>query len=249
MKNFKEPLPKTAAAVKSGVVASLIEDYLDRNADFKASLTPGGYALTLRAPGIERKISLAGDRESGVLWFPRHEDMISLLSGKKGLLVPILRQLSFLSALKAFQRCAGAVGQAMEDNPGVKETERVKAKLPLLLTAALRGVAEVYNYDHWTAMKSSHIPEGLIGVSVEDDSSLGGFLEVRAKRMVFMKKGYAEGANAQLVFADSPICYQVLTGSLPAMAALGDGRVILRGRLPMIQGLFPLLDRFGEMMS
>jgi hypothetical protein len=34
-----------------------------------------------------------------------------------------------------------------------------------------------------------------------------------------------------------------------ALNALGRGKISIRGKVPMIQILFPLLDRFGEIMA
>jgi hypothetical protein len=43
--------------------------------------------------------------------------------------------------------------------------------------------------------------------------------------------------------------FGLFTGSVVALNALGRGKISIRGKVPMIQTLFPLLDRFGEIMS
>lgn len=78
---------------------------------------------------------------------------------------------------------------------------------------------------------------------------MGGVIMVEQHNMSVVMNGNQEAVNAVLEFSDLNVCYGVLTGSLPALGALGDSRVMLRGKLPMIQGLFPLLDRFGEIMQ
>ena len=98
-------------------------------------------------------------------------------------------------------------------------------------------------------MKSAAIPEGAIIVLVKGSEDLSGTIIQNNKTMTFHRGADPGKANAILEFSDVSVCYGVLTGSLAAMAELGSGRVMLKGKIPMIQGLFPLLDRFGELMK
>ena len=133
--------------------------------------------------------------------------------------------------------------------PKMTISRGVEKKTRLLLTAALRGVSEVYNYDHWVCYKSAAIPEGKIAVLIVSRPEISGTITIDSKTMTFEPGADPASANAVLEFADIETCYGVLTGKLAAIGELGSGRVMLRGKLPMIQGLFPLLDRFGELMK
>ena len=248
MSGIRKAHSQTVAAVKSGVVTSLIEKYLEMNPEFCESLPKGRYGITLKSAGIRQFLSVRGGTTGVLLCFPKHADMIGVLSGEKGRILPLPNGTAFLSALKAFQSCAGAVAKAMDFVPEKQDAEGLNKKTPLLLTAALRGVCEVYNYDHWLKIKSSHIPAGKIGVSVSDNPEIGGVITVGKGQMSLDLHEDKEKVNAQLIFKTTELCYQVLTGATPAMGAVGDSRLMLKGRLPMIQGLFPLLDRFGELM-
>jgi len=240
---------KTLAAVRSGVVASLIEELVKLDGDLARSLPPGAYGVRLSAPGgLERRISFNGGTGGARLLFPRWTDMAATFSGGKGTLIPLPTGPGFLKAVKAFAACAKAVSAAMATVPPEGDREGLERKTRLLLTAALRGVCEVYNHDHWTAPRSEHIPRGRIGIGVTGRPDLSGVIAVGEGRMELERESSLEGVNALLEFRDPSVCYAVLTGAEPALGALGDGRVMTKGRLPMIQGLFPLLDRFGEIM-
>ncbi len=247
---MREPKPKTEAAVRSGVVVSLIEEMLESDEGLRASLPSGAYAVALSAPeGLRRKVSFNGGRSGVSLFFPRWQNMTSLLSGEKGTVIPLPSGTAFPKAVKAFQKAAGAVASAMGEKPVDGDVEGLEKKTRLLLTAALRGVCEVYNYDHWVDVKARNIPAGRIGVRVADRPDMCGVLTLDGKTMTLSRRDYTDRVNAVLEFRDPSVCYAVLTGAEPALGALGDGRVMIRGRLPMIQGLFPLLDRFGEIMG
>ncbi|MFW5688359.1 MAG: hypothetical protein ACOC1U_02215 [Spirochaetota bacterium] len=55
--------------------------------------------------------------------------------------------------------------------------------------------------------------------------------------------------NAILEFADRDAAIALLTGATPAMLALAERSVRIHGRLPMIQNLFPVLDRVSDYLG
>ncbi|MDA3957018.1 hypothetical protein [Oceanispirochaeta sp.] len=250
MSSIRKAHPGTIAAVKSGVVASLIETLTEMDSDLKKNLPPGSYGVRLSAPGgIGSFVSFKDGSKGMHLRFLSCEGMSETLSGGKALLIPIPTGGAFLKGLKAFQRCVQAVSQAMTVVPEDSDTPGIQKKTRLLLTAALRGVCEIYNYDHWIRLKSASIPEGNIAVLVTGSAELSGTVTQKNKTMTFKRGADPARANAILEFSDVSVCYGVLTGQLAAMGELGSGRVMIKGKISMIQGLFPLLDRFGELMK
>jgi hypothetical protein len=247
---MRKPREITVAAVRSGVVSTLIKELILLDEELSRSLPAGGYAVTLAAPSsLKRKISFNGGKRGALLWFPRHRDMTAVLSGGKGALLPLPTGPGFFRALNAFRKSAVAVASAMDAEPDLSDTPALEKKTRLLLKAALSGVCEVYNHDHWTAARASHIPQGRIGIGVAGRKDVSGVLAVGKGFMSLEENPSEERVNAFLEFRDVPVCHAVLTGAEPALGALGEGRVMTKGKLAMIQGLFPLLDRFGEIMK
>ena len=61
--------------------------------------------------------------------------------------------------------------------------------------------------------------------------------------------GPVEEPNAVLEFENRDAALALLTGETPAMLALAERSVRLYGRIPMIQNLFPILDRVAHYMG
>ncbi len=174
------------------------------------------------------------------LWFPRPAHMATLLSGGKAPVVPVPSSPRFLGAVSAFRALSGAV-QAAFQNPahGVR----------LLLMGTLFALEEVAVHDAYVAARVARIPAGTIGVSVENEPEIQGWFRKGAA-------GISSGAgapdtepNAELVFVDRESAEALLTGKISAALSLAERRVRLYGRLPMIQNLFPVLDRVASYMG
>ncbi len=118
----------------------------------------------------------------------------------------------------------------------------------MLMTAALRGVAETALADPWTAPRSSGMPDGIVEVSI-NGSDLKGWVEKSGHLWRTGRGTPPAKVNARLSFDDIDTAFGLFTGTVVALKALGRGKISIRGKVPMIQVLFPLLDRFGEIMA
>jgi hypothetical protein len=253
MPTRRTPSPSTIVQVRSGVVTALVVATTQIDEDLRASIPGGRYGLDLVAPGVHRRLRFEDGRAREVprgradatLWFPREKDLIATLGGGKGRVAPLPGGLGFPKAVKGFQASTRRVGQLMALEGEAREAQ-LETVAALLLSAALRGVCEVGMHDPWTAAKSSHMPDGLIGVEA---GGLRGWIRREGVRME-AGRGEAPGAvNAVLDLRDPRTAHGILSGSIDAVAALGTGRVAIRGRLPLIRTLLPLLARFGEVMG
>lgn len=256
MPNLRTLTPLTVARVRSGVVSALICAATDLDSSLRDSLPRGHYALTLAGPsGIRRRLIFkdgrAEERKRGagavVLRFLDTEAMARALGGGKGTVLPLPLSPKFLKAVKGFIGSSKRVGElsSMREFSGDSE-KRVVTEI--LMTAALRGVVETALADPWTAPRSAMMPDGIVEVTVEG-SDLKGWVE---QSRGFWRAGRGTPparVNARLSFADMDTAFGLFTGSVAALNALGRGRITIRGKVPMIQVLFPLLDRFGEIMA
>jgi hypothetical protein len=163
------------------------------------------------------------------------------LSGGGGTPIPIPRGPGALAALAYFRaaapRAAGLIGDAAVPAP---------ARARMMAVAALRGLAAVGSTDPALAQRLAHVPDGSVAVSAPGAFSLG--IEKRGVR-VSATEAAPERPNARLAFADAGAALAVLSGRRPAVVALGAGEVTVNGLLPLVQGMFAVLDRLAEYLA
>ena len=177
------------------------------------------------------------------LLFPKTSDFNKLFLSAGGTVIPLPGSVKFISALKIFKALMGRVQFFLG-----KESDNQKTSLILLLNAALEGVCRVAENDNYVEKRIERIPDGIIEVSIENTDIC---LFVQKKGFYFQKTSETPNSkpNARLVFKDMETAFGVFTGKLSATVALGMTDISIRGKLSMIQGLFPLLDRFSFYMA
>lgn len=256
MPNIRNLSPLTVAQVRSGVVCALVCAATDLDTTLRESLPSGRFALRITgSPGVNRRLVFEnGHAEeqtrgfvSANLRFIGPVAMATALGGGSGTVVPLPASPKFLKAVKAFLAASRRVGELSAQREFSDDAEKLTVT-EMLMTAALRGVVETARADPWTAPKSAKMPDGIVELTV-GDSELKGWVR-REGEIWESGRGRAPGkVNARLSFADIDTAFGLFTGSVVALNALGRGTVSIRGKVPMIQTLFPLLDRFSEIMQ
>lgn len=256
MPNLKNLTPEVVARVRSGVVCALVCAATDLDDHLRHSLPRGRYGLTISgAPGVRRRLrfddGLAVESDRGgsavILRFAGAPAMATALGGGKGTVIPLPASPRFMKAVKAFMDSSKRVGELSGQREFADEAEK-QVVTDMLMTAALRGVVETAQADPWTAPNSAKMPDGLVELAVEG-TDLKGWVRRQGERWE-SGRGDAPGpVNSRLTFADLDTAFGLFTGRVVALNALGRGTVSIRGRVPMIQTLFPLLDRFSEIMK
>ncbi|HET9655232.1 MAG TPA: hypothetical protein VFP72_07750 [Kineosporiaceae bacterium] len=118
--------------------------------------------------------------------------------------------------------------------------ESVRAQL--LLAVALAATEQVANHDRSGRYTCGLLSDGCLAVEVGPDTVH--HVAVREHRLHVVQPS-ATPPRAALRFADLDVAGAVLSGRVSAMACLGDGRVALRGFIPLIDGFSRILDRVG----
>ncbi len=282
MRNQKIPDSTLIAAVRSGVICSLLPALADLHpegfADLRPPSRPAG--LSLRGGSVHRRLYLGWPRRrsgntlpvlelsnhsaffpAAILNFITADGMVQKLSGRNAPVLPIPTGIKALQVIGFFSRASAEISRIMSGSFPVGGPEYT-LQTKMLLTAALRGVCEVGLHDPWTASKSRRLPLGVLEVRAghEENPAFCGYI-VRSEGRHGLNMSYHRGsereaiipgsqrATALLHFEDLHTAGEVLRGLLPAMEALGSGQVKIRGKIPYIQGIFPLLDRFSEIMN
>lgn len=214
------------------------------------------FGLGLSAPGVplSRLVQEGPDgraevkvapKEGGVLSlvlrFPSQLSAIRLLSGAKAMVFPIPRGSGAGAALGFFRSAAARAPGLLK--PG---TLSPGGRARLLAGAALSGLCAVGNADKALAERMHHIPSGKVAIVCPGAFAFG--VEKEGGLLRFSPEA-PDSPRARLEFRDAETAIGVFAGGRPAILALADGGVSIRGFLPLIQGLFAVLDRLGEYMA
>ncbi len=229
-----------------------------------AEAEPEGRGVRSRSPSLE-------------LYFPNAEAAVKVLSGKKGMAIPLPLGVGAFKALACFKRASSKATEMLHD-PATQGA--VKAKL--LLTATLFGLHAIAG-ESYLARRMHIVPDGSVRVSVEEIEYIiiknGNSINVFGPRAATLATaptthtlGNASRAatsatashaaapvtsatkekdmapdpiDAELSFSDYRSAIEVLSGARQAVVALGSGQVRIEGLLPLVQGLFAVLDRLS----
>jgi hypothetical protein len=130
----------------------------------------------------------------------------------------------------------------MLEDPSIDSA--VKARL--YAEAALRGLAEVAARDPGVEERLRHAPDGSVAVEAVGAFAMG--LRKSGRRIELLPAA-PESPNARLIFRDAETVVAVFSGARPAVVALGASELSIRGFLPLVQGLFAVLDRLGDYLA
>ncbi|MDC7233289.1 MAG: hypothetical protein PQJ58_08650 [Spirochaetales bacterium] len=104
---------------------------------------------------------------------------------------------------------------------------------------AFFALAEIGNHDRKGKLSASHMPDGVLQVRVEE--GIGVQLHVN-KGVLSCVKGHHEDPRAILSFSSLESAHKVLNGKLDTFTGLGNGEMSMRGFIPMLDNMNPLLD-------
>ncbi len=163
------------------------------------------------------------------------------LSGGGGTPIPLPGAPGAFAALRWFRAAAPRAGAALSDT-----AIPIAARARLAATAAVYGLAAVGSADPWLADRLAHVPDGTAAVVVEGAFSMA---VRKSGRSIAAFDEAPERPSARLEFAGPEAALAVLSGKRPAVVALGSGEVVIRGLLPLVQGLFGVMDRLSDLLA
>lgn len=128
----------------------------------------------------------------------------------------------------------------LEDHNSLEQCVR------LTLYAMAFGVKEIGEHDPEMKPLAEHLPDGLVEIRVID----GPAVHITVKNGVFTPaRGRAEKPSAYLEIADMETAWNMVQGTLDQYAAIGSGKIKIRGLIPLIDGINPILDRLSIYMA
>ncbi len=116
----------------------------------------------------------------------------------------------------------------------------------LRLRVVVAAIVVVGNQDRSGRFSAAQIPDGRLDLEAGDD--LRHHLEVRDHRLTLLA-GPAGPPHAVLRFSDLETAGQVLSGELSAVSAMSEGRIAMRGLIPMVDNVNRILDRAAQYLQ
>ena len=116
----------------------------------------------------------------------------------------------------------------------------------LTLNALAFGVKEIGEHDPEMKPLAKNLPDGVVEIRVV----AGPAVHLAVNKGLFTPaKGRAEKPNAYLEFDDLQTAWDMVQGNLDQYAAIGSGKIKIRGLIPLIDGINPILDRLSIYMA
>ncbi|MFK4762401.1 hypothetical protein ACI3KS_15845 [Microbacterium sp. ZW T5_45] len=116
----------------------------------------------------------------------------------------------------------------------------------LLLDVAVSAITVVANEDRSGRFSASHMADGDLDVAIGD--LLRYRLRIR-DHVITRAASTAQPARAVFAFADLRTAGDVLGGRESALACVGDGRIAVRGYIPLADNASRILDRVGQYLG
>ena len=180
------------------------------------------------------------------LWFPRPESLNAMFAGT-GSPIPLkgLTKISYLTG--PFTALTDRLGHYLRATPELLRDQAYRdANASLSLSAAVYALCEIGNSDRAGRLNAARMPDGEIFLGAGGGPELtvvarGGSLECR--------KGAPERPRARMVFSDLESAGAMLRGELDSYAAIGSGRLVLGGFVPMLDNLNKVLGLVPRYLS
>ncbi len=121
----------------------------------------------------------------------------------------------------------------------LKNPEKFEANTVLTAYTAFFSLAEIANHDPVGISCARAIPDGTIQVAIDG----GPGIQIHAKAgHLTAERGYADRPRAVLSFKDISSAHAVLNGTADTFTALALGNMEMRGFIPMIEHMNPILE-------
>ena len=218
----------------------------------KLGIRGAGPALGLQVPKISQILPAPPRRPSLLLFFPNTEAAVRVFSGAKGAVIPVPLGAGAFSALAFFRKASSRATELLRA-PDTAEATRAR----LLLAATLYGLEAIAG-ESYLERRMQIVPDGVVGVRAGEIA----FRVAKKGRTIHVQRDAQPGdalpedappaaatgsprLDALLSFSGYRSAIDVLSGKRQAVIALGSGEVHIEGLLPLVQGLFAVLDRLS----
>ncbi len=156
-----------------------------------------------------------------------------------------------LKLIKAFTALTERFGQIMDDTDAYLEAhpDELFKVLSILFRVAMNGVVVLAEQDEQAAHFIESAPEGVARFVIGSGKQTLKAHFVVAGGKVSLRFSDVKEFNAELAIPNLQEAYDLFTGKLDALAAVGLGKVVMRGNLILLDQINAVLDRLGTYLA
>jgi len=185
-------------------------------------------------------------KSSITLYFTSPDHFNKMIDGK-GNPIPLkgFTRLGFLTG--PFMKLADKLNYYLRpEGDLLKDPAYFKANTEMTAYTAFFALSEIANHDRMGRLSGSHMPDGVMQIMVED--GIGMHIKVDKGRLTTVK-GFHKEPRCILSFKDLTAAHRVLNGTMDTFTGLGDGQMSMRGFIPMLDNMNPILDLVPAYLS
>lgn len=202
-------------------------------------LVKGGPSAHLSIKGGDIRLKEGRYPSNATLYFRSPQHFNDMVDGKANP-IPLkgFTRLKFLTG--PFSRMTEILEKYLRlpENEPV-EPQMLESNTALTAYAAFFSIAEIANHDPVGKACAAAIPDGVIQVAIEN----GPGIQLHAQGGILTaQRGRHENPRAVLSFRDTAAAHAVLNGKADTFTSLALGDMEMKGFIPMIEHMNPILD-------
>lgn len=248
------------ARLHLGAILPLLEDVAPYDPTVGEAIAGWNFALNFRLAGgdpsttlvfKEGRVTAFRGRTKGypaALTFKNASFLNDVFQGRtKKSPLPNLAGIFKARQLMQIDRVLGRLEHYLKPQPDtLADPETFAFCVRVTLYAMAFGIKEVGEHDPEVRPIALDLPDGTVEMRV--DNGPAAHLTVKGGKFE-PRRGPAEKPNAILEFADLHTAWDTFQGNLDTFAAVGGGKMKLRGFIPLLEGINPLMDRLAYYLS
>ena len=182
-----------------------------------------------------------------ILWFSSCEHLNKMFDGKANP-IPLkgFTKLSFLQ--KEFTQLTKRLEYFLRpENVEKLDEHYIKMNTNFTLTIAAYALPEIALFDERAKFTASHLPDGTLQMEVLPEGP-DVYLEIKAGKIT-AGKGKIAHPDAMMIMKDAHVANDFLNGKTDSFTAIALGDVMIKGQIPILDGINLMLDRVINYIS
>lgn len=159
----------------------------------------------------------------------------------------LLKTLSFMGKpVSPFNVLTGEMSAVMRTAKKLDGTDAATLSTLLSFYAMVAALAEIGNHDDIGKLAGARIPEGEISVEIKG-AAYATIIKKDGKLTCVREQ--SKNPRAYMIFEDLEVASGLITGKVDAMTALAQGKLVMKGYIPMLDNLNKVLNLVPKYLS